>query len=134
MGRSGASEVEFIAKEARKGTLPENIQAAADIANARKGSSRRGVGERTLQEWLSVYLSTGPGIERLALLAPGHHKARKPEQIKWLPDFLAHWRKLSGPSLGDAGRPFRTEWQASYTVQPARLAGRPPYATVRRAL
>ena len=134
IGMSRASAVEFIAKESRKGTLPENIQAAADIANARKGSSRRGVGERTLQEWLSVYLSTRPGIERLALLAPGHLKARKPEQIKWLPDFLAHWRKLSGPSLVDAWRSFKTEWQAIYAGQPAMLAVCPSYDAVRRAM
>lgn len=134
IGMSRASAVEFIAKESRKGSLPENIQAAADIANARKGSSRRGVGERTLQEWLSVYLSTRPGIERLALLAPGHLKARKPEQIKWLPDFLAHWRKLSGPSLVDAWRSFKTEWQAIYAGQPAMLAVCPSYDAVRRAM
>ncbi|WOR52591.1 Mu transposase C-terminal domain-containing protein [Citrobacter freundii] len=134
IGMSRASAVEFIAKESRKGSLPENIQAAADIANARKGSSRRGVGERTLQEWLSVYLSTRPGIERLALLAPGHLKARKPEQIKWLPDFLAHWRKLSGPSLVDAWRSFKAEWQAIYAGQPAMLAVCPSYDAVRRAM
>lgn len=134
IGMSRASAVAFVTTESRKGTLPENIQAAADIANARKGSSRRGVGERTLQEWLSVYLSTRPGIERLALLAPGHLKARKPEQIKWLPDFLAHWRKLSGPSLVDAWRSFKSEWQAIYAEQPAMLAVCPSYDAVRRAM
>ncbi|MGV4074163.1 Mu transposase C-terminal domain-containing protein [Citrobacter freundii] len=134
IGMSRASAVEFIAKESRKGTLPENIQAAADIANARKGSSRRGVGERTLQEWLSVYLSTRPGIERLALLAPGHLKAKKPEQIKWLPDFLAHWRNRKGPSLTEAYRDFKAEWTALYAGQPAMIEACPSYDAVRRAM
>ncbi|MCX9039353.1 Mu transposase C-terminal domain-containing protein [Citrobacter portucalensis] len=134
IGMSRASAVAFVAKESRKGTLPVPIQAAADIANARKGSSRTGIGERSLQEWLSVYLSTKPGVERLALLAPGHLKAKKPEQIKWLPDFLAHWRKLSGPSLTDAWASFRDEWHQIYAGQPAMLAVCPSYDAVRRAM
>ncbi|WPU22598.1 Mu transposase C-terminal domain-containing protein [Cedecea neteri] len=133
-GMSRAAAVGYIAGESRKGTLPDAIQGAADVANARKGSTRSGVGERSLQEWLSVYLSTRPGVERLALLAPGHLKARKPEQIKWLPDFLAHWRQLSGPSLVDAWRSFRAEWKQHYAGQPAMIAACPSYDAVRRAM
>lgn len=134
IGMSRTAAVEFVAKESRNGTLPASIQAAADIANARKGSSRSGIGERSLQEWLSVYLSTKPGVERLVQLAPGHLKAKTPEQIKWLPDFLAHWRKLSGPSLMDAWTSFSDEWKQIYAGQPAMLAVCPSYDAVRRAM
>ncbi|EFX7053198.1 transposase [Shigella sonnei] len=133
-GMSRAGAVKFIATESRKGLLPAELQAAADIANARKGSSRKGVGERSLQEWLTLFLSTRQGGERLALLAPGHLKARKPEQIKWLPDFLAHWRSLNGPSLQAAYRSFEEEWQQVYADQPAMIAACPSYDAVRRAM
>ncbi|BBS80729.1 hypothetical protein WP7S17E08_06900 [Klebsiella quasipneumoniae] len=107
---------------------------AADLANARKGSSRAGVGTRSLQEWVSVFESTKPGIERMAMLAPGHLKAKKPEQIKWLPDFLAHWRNRKGPSLTEAYRDFKAEWTALYAGQPAMIEACPSYDAVRRAM
>jgi signal recognition particle subunit SEC65 len=34
----------------------------------------------------------------MAMLAPGHLKAKKPEQIKWLLTF-AHWRSRKGRVL-----------------------------------
>lgn len=85
MSRTAA--VNFVSMGSRNGTLPEHLMNSAELANARKGSSRAGVGTRSLQEWVSVFESTKPGIERMAMLAPGHLKAKKPEQIKWLPDF-----------------------------------------------
>lgn len=133
-GLSRAGAVKYIAEGSRRGTLPLHIQAAADIANARKGRSRKGVGERSLQEWLTLYLSTFSGAERLALLAPGHLKARKPEQIKWLPNFLAHWRNLNGPSLQSAYTDFKEEWQRTYADQPAMIDACPSYDAVRRAM
>lgn len=107
---------------------------AAELANARKGNSRAGVGTRSLQEWVSVFESTKPGIERMAMLAPGHLKAKKPEQIKWLPDFLAHWRNRKGPSLTEAYRDFKAEWTALYAGQPAMIEACPSYDAVRRAM
>jgi putative transposase len=94
MSRTAA--VNYISIESRKGTLPAHLLKAAEMANARKGSSRAGVGTRSLQEWLTIFETTKPGVERMAMLAPGHLKAKKPEQIKWLPDFLAHWRSRKG--------------------------------------
>lgn len=133
-GMSRAGAVKFIADASRNGTLPGHIQAAADVANARKGSSRQGVGERSLQEWLTIYLTSKAGTERLALLAPGHLKAKKPEQIKWLPTFLAHWRSLNGPSLIAAYRNFSDEWSERYNDQPAMAAACPSFDAVRRVM
>lgn len=133
-GLSRTAAVNFVSMGSRKGTLPEHLMKASELANARKGSSRAGVGTRSLQEWVSVFESTKPGIERMAMLAPGHLKAKKPEQIKWLPDFLAHWRSRKGPCLTEAYRDFKAEWTALYADQPAMIAACPSYDAVRRAM
>lgn len=133
-GLSRTAAVNFVSMGSRNGSLPEHLMKAADLANARKGSSRAGVGTRSLQEWVSVFESTKPGIERMAMLAPGHLKAKKPEQIKWLPDFLAHWRNRKGPSLTEAYRDFKAEWTALYAGQPAMIEACPSYDAVRRAM
>lgn len=133
-GMSRTAAVNFVSMGSRKGTLPEHLMKASELANARKGSSRAGVGTRSLQEWLSVYEATKSGGERLAMLAPGHLKAKKPEQIKWLPNFLAHWRNLNGPSMSEAYRSFRKEWKEMYVDQPEMLDSCPSYDAVRRAM
>ncbi|MFB5079617.1 DNA-binding protein, partial [Raoultella sp. C349492] len=101
-GLSRTAAVAYVANNSRNGTLPAHLHEAAKHANARPGSTRTGVGTRSLQEWLTIFETTKPGVERMAMLAPGHLKAKKPEQIKWLPMFLAHWRSLNGPSLREA--------------------------------
>lgn len=132
-GMSRTAAVNYVSSASRNGTLPEHLMKAVELANARKGS-RTGVGTRSLQEWLSVYESTKSGAERLAMLAPGHLKAKKPEQISWLPDFLAHWRSLNGPSMREAYRGFCKQWQVVYAGQPEKLDACPSYDAVRRAM
>lgn len=133
-GMSRTAAVNFVSMGSRNGTLPEHLMKAAELANARKGSSRAGVGTRSLQEWVSVFESTKPGVERLAMLSPGHLKAKKPEQITWLPEFLSHWRSRKGPSLSEAYRDFQAAWLSSYADQPAMLNACPSYDAVRRAM
>lgn len=130
--RTGA--VTRISEQSRKGVLPEHLQRSADNANARKGKSRRGVSPRSLQEWVSLYQSTNSGEERLALLAPGHHKETRPEQVAWFPGFLAHYRNVNGPSLIAAYRSFSDEWDEQYADQPAMLSAKPSYDAVRRLM
>jgi putative transposase len=48
-GSSRTAAVKFIVKAARTDSLPEHLKDAAVIANARKGSTRKGFGERSLQ-------------------------------------------------------------------------------------
>ncbi|HIF5901779.1 TPA: DNA-binding protein, partial [Raoultella ornithinolytica] len=132
-GLSRTAAVNYVSDGSRNGTLPEHLMKAVEMANARKGS-RTGVGPRSLQEWLSVFEATKSGAERLAMLAPGHLKAKKPEQIKWLPDFLSHWRNLNGPSMSEAYRSFRKDWKAVYSEQPEMLDLCPSYDAVRRAM
>ena len=132
-GMSRSAAVKYVATASRNGSLPEHLRSLAEIANARKGS-RTGIGERSLQEWLTVFLTTKPGVERMAMLAPGYLKAEKPEQISWLPQFLAHWRNLNGPSLSAAYRDFCEEWSVTYADQPGMLSACPSYDAIRRAM
>ncbi|HHR6442776.1 TPA: Mu transposase C-terminal domain-containing protein, partial [Providencia alcalifaciens] len=98
------------------------------------GTTRRGVSIRSLQEWVTLYQSTNNGDERLALLAPGHHKETRPEQVSWLPMFLSHHRNVNGPSLMAAYRTFTEEWQEHYADQPTMLDVMPSYYAVRRVM
>lgn len=132
-GVSRASAVNQIVSGSRAGTLPRSLMQAAELASARKGK-RTGIGKSSLQEWVSIYQTTQDGAERLKMLAPGHHKARVPEQIGWLPRFLAHWRNLNGPSVQAAYREFCDEWQRDYADQPGMLSACPSYHAVLRAM
>ncbi|HAT1513808.1 TPA: transposase [Morganella morganii] len=134
LGSSRTAAVNLISAQSREGTLPPHLQRAADAANARKGASRKGFSPRSLQEWVTVYQSTGNGGERLALLAPGHQKKRKPEHIAWLPDFLVFWRDPQGFSMKECYRKFCAAWDVRYQYEPAMLAAAPGYDAVRRAL
>ncbi|HHV7359427.1 TPA: Mu transposase C-terminal domain-containing protein [Morganella morganii] len=134
LGSSRTAAVNLISAQSREGTLPPHLQRAADAANARKGASRKGFSPRSLQEWVTVYQSTGNGGERLALLAPGHQKKRKPEHIAWLPDFLVFWRDPQGFSMKECYRKFCAAWDVRYQDEPAMLAAAPGYDAVRRAL
>lgn len=135
-GASRTRAVQMIAdgSRSRDGSVPEHVLSAADIANARKGKTRDGISVRSLQDWVTICRSTGNGSERLALLSPGHFKAKKPEQIGWLPDFLVHWRSPAGLSLSAAYRLFRDAWAEKYAGQAAMLAAIPSYYAVRRAM
>ena len=132
-GVSRASAVNQIVSGSRAGTLPHPLMEAAELASARKGQ-RAGVGKSSLQEWVSIYQSTQNGVERLKMLAPGHHKARAPEQIGWLPRFLGFWRNLNGPSVQAAYRDFSDDWAQEYADQPGMLAACPSYHAVLRAM
>lgn len=133
-GDTRIGAVTRISEQSRKGVLPLTLQQAADNANARKGKTRRGVSVRSLQEWVSLYQSTNNGDERLALLAPGHHKETRPEQVSWLPMFLSHHRNVNGPTLMAAYRTFTDEWQEYYADQPTMLSVMPSYYAVRRIM
>lgn len=133
-GLTRKAAVEFIASESQNSTLPEPIQVAADQANARKGSTRAGVGKSSLHQWLTDYLATANGTERLALMAPGVIQARKPEDIRWLNIFLRYWRHPCGDSIRESYRKFKGDWARNYAGQVAMLAALPSYDAVIRAM
>lgn len=132
MSRNGA--VNYIVEGSRAGTLPGPVMQMAMLANARKGN-RLGVGRASLQEWYSVYkLTVNDTDKRLAMLAPGHHKATKPEDVSWLPRFLSYWRNTNGPTMRFCYRDFETDWQREFHDQPAMLAIMPSYDAVCRVM
>ncbi|MDD9338911.1 MAG: Mu transposase C-terminal domain-containing protein [Providencia heimbachae] len=134
LGSSRTAAVKMISEQSRDLALPQHLQRAADDANARKGKTRTGVSVRSLQEWVTVYQSTSNGGERLALLAPGHHKARKPEQVAWLPAFLIHWRNPLGFNMKECYRRFSKDWYEQFSEQPAMLEALPSYDAIRRVM
>lgn len=132
MSRSGA--VSFIAEGSRVGTLPGSVMQMAELANARKGK-RLGVGRASLQEWYSVYqLTVNDTSKRLVMLAPGHHKATKPEDVSWLPRFLSYWRNTNGPTMRFCYRDFEADWKREFHEQPVMLAVMPSYDAVCRVM
>lgn len=134
-GASRARAVQLISEGSRDGTLPDRIVNAAEVANARKGKTRTGISVRCLQEWVTLYRNTGSGAERLALMSPGHTKAKQPEDIGWFyTRFAPHYRNQNGPNLSEAYRSFRDEWREIYRDQPAMLSVLPSYHAVRRLL
>lgn len=132
MTRKGA--VEYLASESKKETLPERMQNAAFLANARKGSTRTGVSVRALQGWVSDYMAAETPGERLVALAPGKIRARKAEQIPWLPLFLTFYRVPNRPSVEMAYENFSEAWQKQHVGNEHMLALMPPIHSVRRAL
>ncbi|WP_146226791.1 DNA-binding protein [Serratia symbiotica] len=132
-GMSRIAAVTFIADGSRQGTLPARVMVAAGLANARKGSSRIGVSKSCLQAWLTLYLTTKPGLERLALLAPGQPKRKRPEDVVWFFGmFWPHYSNQNGPSVKEAYRSFKRDWYETYSDQPAMLMALPSYDAVIR--
>lgn len=132
-GMSRTAAVRLIVTEARCGTLPPGLQAAAEMANARKGS-RKGMGERSLQEWVSVFDVTESSTERLVMLAPGHHKETPWHQVSWLENFFIFYRNWKRPTVKAAYRDFSDWWQQTHADNPAMLSAMPSFDAVRRVL
>lgn len=133
-GLNRKEAVQFIASESRLGSLPAHIQSAAALANARKGTTRSGVGKSSLQKWLTDYMATRNVTERLALMAPAVIKPRKPEDIAWFTLFLSYWRDPRGFSIRACYRKFTDDWAKNFAGQDAMLAVMPSYDAVRRAM
>lgn len=132
-GLSRIKAIQFICDRSRSCDLPEHLQRYVTTANARKGQ-RVGVSVRALNQWVIDYLRAKDASERLVLLAPGHLKAKKPEQLAWLPMFMAHYRNPNGPSVAEAYQDFRADWHRQYADQPAMRDACPSIYAVHRAL
>ncbi|MGK0747522.1 Mu transposase C-terminal domain-containing protein [Yokenella regensburgei] len=133
LGETRAGAVAFISAESRTGFKIERLQQAVELANARKGS-RSGVSVRSLQEWYSLYHSTGNSLERLVLLAPGQPKKLQPDNCAWWVAFKAYYGVPTGDSAKAAWRKFKEWWLKEYQDQPAVLAAMPSYDAVLRML
>lgn len=92
--------VEFIADASVAETLPDYVQRAADIANARKGAATRaGVSVPTLQRWLSAWMAADTVGGRMVLLALGKVSKKEVFQYSWMPDFMRFWHDTNKPTV-----------------------------------
>ncbi|ORM61997.1 transposase [Pantoea rodasii] len=126
--------VTHISVESKAGTLPEFVQKAADVANARKGSTRTGVGVSSLQHWFTDYDLAKTSGEKLAIMAPGQVRPKKVEQYSWMGHFLQYWRNPNQPSVTMAYEAFADDWRDEYAGNALMLAQLPLIDTVRYAL
>lgn len=132
-GLSRIRAIKYLCEQSHSGSLPEHLKKVADLANARKGK-RTGISPRSLNGWVLDYLRAKDSAECLALLAPGYNKAKKPEQIAWLPDFLSFYRDPKGYVLAEAYVLFAESWRERFAGQDSALAALPSIHAVRREM
>ncbi|MBB8029082.1 transposase [Escherichia coli] len=125
--------INFLVEKARKGELPERLQQAAVNANAKRGANRT-ISRDPLYQWVLKYNQSQNAAERLLLLAPGKRDEIKPEQISWLPEFLAQYRQVNGRPMSEAYEDFVAEWQRRHADEPYMLEVMPSYDVVRYAM
>ena len=123
--------VALVSAQSRAGTLAPDIAQWLEKAVARKAGA--GVGERTLKQWMADANRCDNPTERLATFAP--HKTGRPvarlEGLRWLPEFLQHYRLKNGVGVNEAYRSFAAAWAVAHEGDVSEL---PNIHKVRRAL
>lgn len=132
-GFSCASAIRFIVSRLAQGGMQERLESLVITANARKGKERT-LSAITLKRWMAAFNKAQNAAERLLLLAPGKRDEIKPEEISWLPEFLAQYRQANGRPMSEAYEDFVTEWQRRYADEPYMLEVMPSYDVVRYAM
>ncbi|HFP3784150.1 TPA: Mu transposase C-terminal domain-containing protein [Escherichia coli] len=132
-GFSCASAIRFIVSRLAQGNLEERLESLVITANARKGKERT-LSAITLKRWIAAFNKAQNAAERLLLLAPGKRDEIKPEQISWLPEFLAQYRQANGRPMSEAYEDFVAEWQRRHADEPYMLEVMPSYDVVRYAM
>ncbi|HHY8548858.1 TPA: Mu transposase C-terminal domain-containing protein [Escherichia coli] len=125
--------INYLVEKARKGELPERLQQAAVNANAKRGANRT-ISRDPLYQWVLKYNQSQNAAERLLLLAPGKRDKIKPEEISWLPEFLAQYRQVNGRPMSEAYEDFVAEWQRRHADEPYMIEVMPSYDVVRYAM
>lgn len=133
MPRSKA--IAHFCEQAKCGALSPNFAQLVNTANAKNGNgSERILSPRTLNQWVLDYHKAQNTEQRLQRLAPAQRRAKMPEELVWLPEFLAVYRNTNGVCIAEAYAEFAQRWQAAFADQPTRLALLPSLSTVRRGL
>lgn len=126
---SQAVAIREIVRQAQHTELPAHLATAVATANAKKGASRS-LSEISLKRWVADFKKAVTPAERLILLAPGKRQAVKPDQIRWLPEFLRFYRRPNGCGMQEAYDDFAAEWLEVYQDHPAMCASLPSYDQV----
>lgn len=132
-GYSCAKAIREIVRQSKTGELPKRLTDMVSLANAKKGSSRT-LSEISLKRWMADFKKAGTPAERIAMLAPGKRQRVEPEEIAWLPDFLAYYRNPNGVHMTEAYEDFVSGWCQRYATQPEMLLSMPSYDAVRYAM
>ncbi len=132
-GFSCASAIRFIVSRLAQGNLEERLESLVITANARKGKERT-LSAITLKRWIAAFNKAQNAAERLLLLAPGKRDEIKPEEISWLPEFLAQYRQANGRPMSEAYEDFVADWQRRHADEPYMLEVMPSYDVVRYAM
>ncbi|HDK1973470.1 TPA: transposase [Escherichia coli] len=132
-GFSCASAIRFIVSRLAQGNLEERLEFLVITANARKGKERT-LSAITLKRWIAAFNKAQNAAERLLLLAPGKRDEIKPEEISWLPEFLAQYRQANGRPMSEAYEDFVADWQRRHADEPYMLEVMPSYDVVRYAM
>ncbi|EOT9387987.1 Mu transposase C-terminal domain-containing protein [Escherichia coli] len=132
-GFSCASAIRFIVSRLAQGNLEESLESLVITANARKGKERT-LSAITLKRWIAAFNKAQNAAERLLLLAPGKRDEIKPEEISWLPEFLAQYRQANGRPMSEAYEDFVADWQRRHADEPYMLEVMPSYDVVRYAM
>lgn len=125
--------INYVVSKARSGELPPLLQAAAVMANAKRGSGRT-ISRDPLYQWVLKYSQAQNAAERLLLLAPGKREEMKVEEISWLADFLAQYRQANGRPMTEAYEDFVAEWNRRHAEEPYMLQIVPSYDAIRRVM
>ncbi|HAH4528999.1 TPA: DDE-type integrase/transposase/recombinase [Escherichia coli] len=128
-GFTRAKALREIVRQAQAGELPQRLADAAAAANAKKGASRS-LSEISLKRWLADFNKANTPAERLMLLAPGKRQSVKPEEIKWLPEFLRFYRRPDGRGIQEAYDDFAIEWSERFQGDMVMIAAMPSYDQV----
>ncbi|WP_105477582.1 Mu transposase C-terminal domain-containing protein [Escherichia coli] len=132
-GFSCASAIRFIVSRLAQGNQEERLESLVITANARKGKERT-LSAITLKRWIAAFNKAQNAAERLLLLAPGKRDEIKPEEISWLPEFLAQYRQANGRPMSEAYEDFVADWQRRHADEPYMLEVMPSYDVVRYAM
>ncbi|ABR74752.1 hypothetical protein CBG46_09165 [Actinobacillus succinogenes] len=88
--------VTYLCESAKCGQLSADLMDLVETANAKNGNGcGRVLSVRTLNQWVIDYHKADNAEDRLKALAPSQRQAKKAEELQWLPEFLAVYRKLA---------------------------------------
>lgn len=119
--------VKTLVKSAKDSTLSADLMSYIETANAKKGSTRTAICERTLMSWVLAVSKLNTPADRLQALAPAIRVKTNIESIAWLPAFLPYYQRTDGVSVREAYQAFQHDCIAADVTPPSIHA-------VRRAL
>ncbi|STZ76307.1 Mu transposase C-terminal domain-containing protein [Bergeriella denitrificans] len=116
-GMSLRAAAVYVENQIKSGLLPAHLMRFVAVANARS-NGKRGIGWRTLVNWVKDAEQAERGNARLMALAPRKPKeARSLLEIAWLGDWLAVWANPNKPGFGVCYQDFARNWIVQHGIE-----------------